>query len=608
MSNDIDITLSAHDKGAEQTLQKLQKENDKLTLKVEKLAQKSVKGSADSIKGFHRLNSELEKFGRNANWATKQASDGLGSATANAGRLLMQLTGISSATAAAGMAFRLLASEQAALEARQERKRLATLGPAQAVREAKLALEDDATLSKANLEDAVIKLAAETRAPAATVANTIGVASSAKGELSNANLLDAVKRALQIDPGKPEQAPILAASMLDLAKVSGSTDMRVNAGFLQNIGQASHVKNFEMIGDNLVPAINSLTKLGDTHEQAGELTSAMTQMLNEAEGRISATASLTMGEKLKQFFLSPATKGKHKGQLVGKDDEGEFVVPGSQFEALRGAKSTMERIGVMQESPELRRAFFGELKGHIETKARQSALALLRGDDVAMRALGQAQKVIRGTQTPEDRAFQANLFDSEVKGYESGKFQQALTAEQQSASNLETSNLKDQDERNKAIARKILKDTFEGTDTQAGINLPGVDSLSRGLRMNPLGLGVGGFEGKLNDGENPFQAAIDTLQQTRDELSAKEFNPFKGKWKPSAIGTPTDFQTIDSQIALLKQQQQAALEQNKKLDQQTQILREISTKLSPSAAAPQPYAPPAARNDRRFRFEQTGGF
>lgn len=617
MSNQIDITLAANSQGAEQALQRVTKENERLEKQMEKLAEKSQKGSRDSIAGLSKLDRELKNVGKGAEWATNKASSGFEKSVGSAKRFAMELAGIGSAVAVIGKGIQLAVAEFDNLAKRQELKRLSAMGPAQAIREAKLAIEDDATISSGNIEQVLGQLAKETRADIATTAAAFGHASSAKGSLSNRDVLEAVRQALRIDPSNPEQAGVLSSRFLDVAKFSGTTDMRVNAGFLQNLGGASHVKNFEMIGQNLVPAINSMTAFGDSQEQAGELVSAMTQLLGEDEGRISATASLQLGSQLKDFFLKRATKGKMKGQLVGSDAEGEFAVPDAQFAAFRAAGSTQSRMDVMRQSPELARAFIGA--SSFETKAKEAVIGLVKGSETAMKELTQAQKVIRGTQSAEDRSFQAALFEKKIAEYESGNAQRVLTAEQQSASNLQNVDLNDQAGITTGIARKILRDTFEGTDKSAGINMPGFDSISKFFSMDSWGLGTG-FGGAVAGGADPTQAAVRVLQKAKADLSGVDFH---GAWVPNANVDQGDIQKIDEQIGTLRDQTRPVTsglaappgavrsgggsdpqmnEQTKVLQQQTQILQSIDGKLSQNNGGFwSNYMPAAARVSRQFR-------
>lgn len=521
MANNVDITLAANSREAEKAYQRLNSENDRLARKLEDVQNKSKRSVRDTASGLEK-NVQMTK-----QWA-------------------IALTGVTSGLSAVQLAARLVGEEWANTQRKQEARRLASLGPAAAIRDARYNMTEDDTIKDKDLEGLVAQIAKETRSDQSVVASVLSGAFSAKGSLSNKVAADAVRQALRIKPNDAEQGSVLAGRFLDVAKFSKTDNIKAIAGFEANIQQAARVKDPAKVGANLIPAIGGATHFGDTPEQAAEMLSAVTQILNDERGELSRTAFLQLGGQLKSFVPKRAEKGKNKGRLIGKDARGSFEIPENQFDDFEKAKNTEERLAVIRQSPELQREFVGSAS--FEQATRQQMLSIIRGDEVALTEIAKASETIRAIGKEQEK-----LFEQKMKKMEGGTLQRMLTADQQSAANLQDIDLEPGLDHDKAVARQILRDTFEGKDGATGINLPGIDALSRKLRMEI-------FEHKLRKGDNPFESAIGILNATRQELASKEFNPFKGKFVPRATGTPEDFKKIDSQIKLLEQQQGVSAE------------------------------------------------
>jgi hypothetical protein len=177
-----------------------------------------------------------------------------------------------------------------------------------------------------------------------------------------------------------------------------------------------------MLGANLVPAVNSLMTMGNCMEQAGELTASLNNMMSDAEGAITKTAIINLGNKLKNFV--PEAKGE--------DAFGKFAIPEAQraaYEAARG-KGTAAQIEAMQQNPELRRAFFAT--NTFEAEAQAPIKSWLEG---AANAKAQFEAVRQGIK-PVD-AKMADEFERQIRFYDSGSYQPLADAERESKANEE---------------------------------------------------------------------------------------------------------------------------------------------------------------------------
>jgi hypothetical protein len=560
VSNNIDVTLTANSQGAEQALQKVTAENDRLSRQIEKMAEKSGKASRESSAGMSKV----------------------ASATEVATRSVMGLVGqYASLAGAIGLAIK----EHEKLTRLQESSRQAALPTAQAVRDAKYAFEADATVSDAGFEPKLKEIADRTGASVPTVAKIYEMASSAKDRFTQQNVFDAVEAALAYDrsPEKAGQGGMAASRMLGIAQISGTTDMQVNAGFLQSIGQASHGKNMEQISRNLIPAINAVNAFGDDQEIGGELGSTLSQLLQDDELANTATALVQMSGQLKNFHPTRAKSGK----LTGRDAAGSFTIPDEQFAAYQaGGKDTYSRMDILRKSPELMRAFLGG--SHFEEKSKAAVQQIITGEAGAMASLEESKKVIRGTRSEADRAFHRENFAKKIAFFNAGESQPILTTEQQMEANMEKKRLADPRGARIAASRDVFSKAIKN------VNLPGIDFINEKAKMAALNATFL----RMSDETAPEDVAISRLKDVRNE-SAK-------------AGRKSDAAFVQDAIRTLEKQKQSYADpqmeaQTKAIQEQTRVLQNIDRKLTPSAA-PQPYAPPAARNDVRFRFNETGGF
>lgn len=456
MSKNVDITFAANSKEVQNALDSMNRQVDKATAKVDRMSERSKRGARGTSQEFRGV-------------------------TQSIGEMALKATaGFASMTSAGGLflaTFKAMRNELDEERRRQKEAFTTSLDVAGAVRATRNTFSADATVGEADLEREIVKVSERTGAQPKRIAAALADAFSAKGSLSNRAAIKAVEQAFNLDRSNQAAATTLSGSALDIGKISGTDDARVNLGFIANAAQAARITSLEKVSDNLVPAIIGITKFGDSLEQAGELATTLTQLNADKTGAFSGSASQRLGTQLINFNLQRAAKGEFRGQFVGKDPFGQFAVPEEQFERFRAAKSTAARIGILQESPELRRAFEGQAT--FEAKSEQAILSLLRGDKVARDTLAATQNIIKGTQSKQEQQFQAKLFEEERRSKEAGRFQGPLTAQEEFEAARQREQLSDLEGVRAASARKIFDQTLKD------VNLPGVDSIKF------LGLEVG---------------------------------------------------------------------------------------------------------------------
>lgn len=447
MSNNIDVTITADSKSAEQALEKMNTKLQKTEQKLEKMRQVSQMASQFGKKGFDDQSNSIDRF------AVKVT-------TAITSLLSMQ------------SAVRLIGQEWEKVAQSQDRARLASIDPAIALRSAIFAMEDDETVTGKTLESKLLEISKKNNADFAIVARVFEQASSSKGSGTNQDVLNAMDAAFAKGVTDEFEAATLAKRSLNLSKFSGTKDMNVNMGIIQELGSASMVKDFQFIGENLVPAVIGLTKLGNTVEQAEELVSATTHLITDDTGDVSARAIQLLGQQIMSFHLDPEQKGKHRGQIVSKDNEGEFVVPAEQFAAFDAEKSMPERMRMLREMPELQRAFLSRLAPgslHLPTKAEESLRGLIRGDDREMTELKKVQDVIVGPSSPQSRAMLSQKFQKKIATMDATEMNQALEAELAQKSATQQGGMEDVPGRRISEARATFRETL------ANIDMPGID-------------------------------------------------------------------------------------------------------------------------------------
>jgi hypothetical protein len=146
---------------------------------------------------------------------------------------------------------------------------------------------------------------------------------------------------------RPEEIGGFAGSLLDLSKVTGTTDAAVNLGLLTKIGGLSRVVKPSEQAANIPGALIGAKSFGATAGEAGALFATITTETGDLSGRRGGTGLIALTEQLKEFFV----------------------------EIGRGETSVSERIKILQKDAELRQKFLGDAS--FEKKVKGPILQLL---------------------------------------------------------------------------------------------------------------------------------------------------------------------------------------------------------------------------------------
>lgn len=113
--------------------------------------------------------------------------------------------------------------------------------------------------------------------------------------------VDAVTEAASFSRDTPESISLIAGTLLDLAKATGTDDAKVNLGFLATLGSAGRVVDPKLQASNLAPGvIGTLAFGGDANTSAAAL-AALTNAGADATGARSATSIVSLAKQLQEF-------------------------------------------------------------------------------------------------------------------------------------------------------------------------------------------------------------------------------------------------------------------------------------------------------------------
>lgn len=301
----------------------------------------------------------------------------------------------------------------------------------QASREAKLMFSPDATIGADAFDATVLSIAKATTADAGAVYQAFASGSSAKGELPNSAVRDAITLAAAINPGNAGFIDSFSSGTLDIMKAAGTQNPEEALGYILNLTQASRVTDATQVMNNLKPAAIGLMSYGNTLEQGGELLATMTQLKNDVTGATSATAVGTLAARLSMFEGGDATFGT--------------------------ATSTMGQLEAMWANPAMQDAFIASAAFPIESKTQMEAL--VRGTPQARAALAAAQ----GTMSDVGPG-QAALTRDLMGRLDSGTFDSIRGNRLAIQSDIQLSQLTDLEGQLMGQVDSIVRETFDRVD------------------------------------------------------------------------------------------------------------------------------------------------
>jgi hypothetical protein len=116
----------------------------------------------------------------------------------------------------------------------------------------------------------------------------------------------------------PEAIPQLAGALLDLSKVTGTTDPAVNFGYLTTLAGMSRVVSPRLQSQNIPRALISTLAYGGTARGAGALFAALTSAGGEVSGEMTGTTMAALAGQLASFWAEQGRRLPIAETMMGR--------------------------------------------------------------------------------------------------------------------------------------------------------------------------------------------------------------------------------------------------------------------------------------------------
>lgn len=334
-------------KAAQRVKEAHQSPLDKYTAKLKELDTLLVKHKISQQEHTAAVRAAKLEYDQAAGAGDKAFGSGmLGKVTELAAGFGLATTAVEAARKALG----LIKGEMDAIFERQDRAAKASMTEAEAQRDFLVNLGANTPQERDEALAEVDRISAETGVSKRDLYLRASTAVSAKGPLSIAEALEAVKVSADFLPGSPEAGKSLAGAALDLDKILTGRGHQVNAeqtvGYLQAVGQTARVVDPEKLARNVMPAIATAMSTGATEQEAGALWSAFTSAMADPMGEMSRTAAINFSQKLDEFFTAaPKENAKPEEQ--------------ASWQRRKDVKGFGERMALLRSDEGLREEFLG---------------------------------------------------------------------------------------------------------------------------------------------------------------------------------------------------------------------------------------------------------
>lgn len=365
--SEVTMVFTADEAQAWAAIQKLAGAQAKLNSSIDQTAKNGQKASAELKRFADRVKeintTPIERYTAHTNKLQQAMSKGLltqrdvdrelnryktslqssSGAISNAvGSLAMMAAGYMSVSTALAMYNQMLsANRQLALDAAEANKSIAT-----AQQEAMKNMPDLSSSERTRLMSVVTPaMQAKTGFPdAAAMTSALGEVYSAPG--TEAQRLGAVEAAALLNINTPANLGNQAASALDIARQTGSQNMKENISFLLEAGAVNRVSSPDAIAKNLPRVVGSAVQASPKQDpkqaamEAGALYGTMAGTMTDVQGDISRHAAQALIMRLAEVFREK------------KDDPG----------------STLGRLQAIQSSPKLKKELFSKSFGDLASQ------------------------------------------------------------------------------------------------------------------------------------------------------------------------------------------------------------------------------------------------
>lgn len=358
--------------------------------------------------------------------------------------------------------------------------------------------KEDATIgSIEDLDKTVAGISERTGIDPEVVVDAMTAGLGQRGERTNKEVADTVEQAIRYSRTDAGKAVELTQRSLMLSNLTGVSDMKSVMGFMAEASNASAIPSIEKYGATGARAINDAIRRGASPEQAAELFATINKGMGDVEGNRSATATTQLVEQLSSFVP----------EAGGEDARGKFSIPIDQRAAFEAAKSPLEKLSVMQASPQLRRAFLGKGGASFETAAQATVEGLLSADPKIMALMNEAQGKV-----PALKAGLGGAFDKEVDRLDSGPLANAAIVQQAGEAGVKRGAMGNIAGGKAGTTAELLFGD-SGLYNNPNIDLPGLDSLERWKAKKS-------YQARIAMGATAEEAGTTTLKNYRESITS----------------------------------------------------------------------------------------
>ena len=307
--------------------------------------------------------------------------------------------------------------------------------------------------------------------------------------------LAAVRQSARFLADRPEAIAGFAGSLLDLSKVTGTTDALVNQGLLTQVGALSRVVDPQAQAQNIPRSLIGQQAFGSTGQGAAALFAALTTGSGDIRGATSGPAALALAEQLRRFgTIEDLDEFATDRQRQEKEEERRLKAP------LQGLTTTQQRIAALQADPDLAQAFLGQASFEKVALGPIEQLLLNTSSQVA-------QEFAKNLRAIPGNAELAALARQSIAGRRDDPLEGVATIARGFDTFLEEADISATGAGRTGAIRSQLEATFQR------LNLPATERFARRARFET-------FVGPL--GVDPATAGADVLQTLAGDL---ENNP-----------------------------------------------------------------------------------
>ena len=409
--------------------------------------------------------------------ATGAATDGAEAAGLFSGKILGVGTAIGGVAAIASR----LKAEYDDLLQRQGKAGETQISLAAAQRMATFNLGNDQSLTPAKMAEELAAIAGRTGVGQEQATKVFSDMLSARGDMKAVDVLPRLEAVLNAAPDQGG-LPVLGGATMSLGTEFGLSG-KESLGFMLQAQAASPVVSLESLAMHSVPSMVSVSKFGDTPEQAAELVSGLASAGKDSRGAESGTASIQLAARLAQVLPS-----------LGSTAE--------RIEAVRNSKSLQSRV-------------FSKEFGEAQYKPIFKELLTGGEDSKSVQAYRGAQTAITSPQEA------APVLERLLQQYESLPLAGTAAAGRVLGSGADQARAKDIFGGQSAVIRKGLNDVLEANNVSKSIR----DLLGSKFDMaTQLGSG------------NPIEEAIGILESQSRYLGGSRPQAMSGGVAPSMGG------------------------------------------------------------------------